>query len=173
MPREVMPEDAYLWRELAQEVEPLAHRQLAKPVNVGKPRVQQQGGLPPSVAMPKVIAPPLTLGAYAGVDRRMAQRFRGGEMEIDGTLDLHGMHREQAHRAVIGFVQAHYVRGSRCVLAITGKGRKGFEAEGVLRELLPLWLAEPGLRPMVLACDVAQAKHGGMGAYYILIRRKR
>lgn len=125
--------------------------------------------------------PDLSRGAYAGIDRNTAERFRKGHYPLDGTLDLHGMSREKAHIALGNFLHSHYGRGSRCVLVVTGKGKKQqlqYEAaqdifHGVLREMLPQWLGEPGLRPMVLAFDVASSKHGGSGAYYILLRRKR
>jgi DNA-nicking Smr family endonuclease len=109
---------------------------------------------------------PLTLSHYAGIDRNSADRFRKGERVIEGVMDMHGMTREKAHRALAGFIHSHWELGSRCLLAITGKS-------GVLCELLPQWLAEPGLRAMILALDVAKPKHGGSGAYYILLRRKR
>ena len=115
-------------------------------------------------------------GAYAGIDRNTAERFRKGESFIDGTIDLHGMSREKAHIALCRFLGAHYERGSRCLLVITGKGSKNQSGEmqrGVLREMLPAWLDEPGLRGIVLAFDVAKPKHGGSGAYYVLLRRKR
>jgi DNA-nicking Smr family endonuclease len=120
---------------------------------------------------------PLLSGAYAGIDRNTADTFRKGKYPIDATLDLHGMSREKAHMALMGFVRAHYERGSRCVLVITGKGVRKDVSEtpgkGILREMLPVWLAEPGLRPMVLALDQAKQNHGGSGAYYVLLRRKR
>ena len=43
---------------------------------------------------------------------------------MDGVVDLHGLSREKAHRVISAFVHDHYVRGSRCLLAITGKGVK-------------------------------------------------
>lgn len=120
---------------------------------------------------------PLSTGAYAGIDRNTAERFRKGETPFDGTLDLHGLTREKAHRALGSFLHSHYDRGSRCLLVITGKGlRKDMQqgtGHGILREMLPVWLSEPGLRAMVLALDVAKQKHGGSGAYYILLRRRR
>ena len=116
-----------------------------------------------------------TLATYAGIDRNTAERFRKGEMAMDGTIDLHGMSREKAHVALSGFIRHHYDRGSRCLLAITGKGfrQNGEQGRGILREMLPQWLAEPGLRGIILAFDVAKPKHGGSGAYYILLRRAR
>lgn len=122
-----------------------------------------------------MVSAPLVPGAYAGIDRGTADRFRRGELPIDGVADLHGMSREKAHHAVSHFIQAHYSRGSRCLLVITGKGTRNGQAErsGVLREALPAWLAEPALRPLVLAFDSARPRHGGAGAYYILLRRRR
>ena len=147
---------------------------------------------PPSstIRSPSSDTQPLAQGAYANIDRNTAERFRKGDLRIDAAIDLHGMNREKAYMALSGFLRAHYDQGSRCLLAITGKGQKkqpekkaaGKEmqqesaqgiVQGVLQELLPRWLAEPGLRPMVLVFDVARPKHGGSGAYYILLRRKR
>lgn len=172
MRHELTPEDELWWQQVAQQTQPISHRQAVPAVKQPARAARREGSLP-DFKMPDVKAPPLTLGAYAGVDKNTAQRFKGGELPLEGVLDMHGMHREQAHRALVAFVHEHYARGSRCVLAITGKGKKGHDAEGVLRSQLPLWLAEPGLRPLVLACDMARQKHGGSGAYYILLRRKR
>lgn len=173
--REVSEEEAALWQRVTQDDHKLQQdRFVEKPVTAFRANVSQ-----PRAVMPVMREDfsPLFLGAYAGIDRNTSDRFRKGELAIDGVVDLHGMSREKAHHAVSGFIHAHYVRGSRCLLAITGKGiKKNSEGEvqpGILREMLPGWLAEPGLRPLVLACDVAKPKHGGTGAYYILLRRKR
>lgn len=115
--------------------------------------------------------PTLKQGQYAGIDRNTAERFRKGNYTIDATLDLHGLSREQAHMALSGFIRAYYSQGARCLLVITGKGYR--DGTGVLKELLPHWLDEPGLRPYVLALDTASGKHGGSGAYYILLKRRR
>ena len=128
----------------------------------------------PIYSLPKD-APPLTGGLYAGIDRATAERFRKGRLPIEGTLDLHGMHREQAHAALQDFIHGHAARQSRCLLVITGKGLRAGQEPGrtLLRDLVPQWLAESGVRPYILAFDTAQLKHGGAGAYYILLRRKR
>jgi DNA-nicking Smr family endonuclease len=41
----------------------------------------------------------------------------------------------------------------------------------VLREAVPRWLAEPGLRPHLLAIATAQPQDGGAGALYVMLRR--
>ena len=37
----------------------------------------------------------------------------------------------------------------------------------------PRWLAEPGLRRMIVAIHRAQPQHGGEGALYVLLKRRR
>ncbi len=44
---------------------------------------------------------------------------------------------------------------------------------GVLKSAVPRWLAEPELRRQVLATAAAQPRHGGAGAAYVLLRRRR
>lgn len=107
------------------------------------------------------------IGDYAGIDRKTAENFRKGDAPIDARLDLHGMTQENAHRALLAFIQQQIKLENRRLLVITGKG------SGILRSALPHWLASSGLNGAILAFDVAKAKHGGNGAYYILLRRKR
>lgn len=105
------------------------------------------------------------------LDRRTAERFRRGRMELDGRIDLHGMTQAQAHGALAAFVHRAWSQGRRCLLVITGKG--GFTGAGVLRHAVPRWLAEPVLARMILGVETALPKDGGDGALYVLIRRRR
>ncbi|MBV8939953.1 MAG: Smr/MutS family protein [Alphaproteobacteria bacterium] len=114
---------------------------------------------------------PLQCGDFTQVDRATAARVRRGEYPISARLDLHGLTREEAQDALTESVFAAAERGERCLLVITGKGGPG--GEGVLRQLLPVWLNLDALRPLVLAFDVAQPRHGGGGAFYVLLRRRR
>jgi DNA-nicking Smr family endonuclease len=62
------------------------------------------------------------------------------------------------------------------VLVITGKGARSddFTADrGVLRRQVPLWLKSAELRDYVIGFDAAHAAHGGEGALYVRLRRKR
>nr|WP_247884932.1 Smr/MutS family protein [Azospirillum formosense] len=131
--------------------------------------------LPPRGGGPKggrPSQPPLKVGNLDNIDRRTADRFSRGEMEIDGRIDLHGMSQAQAHGALSGFVHRAWHEGRRCVLVITGKGTYT-GGVGVLRQSVPRWLADAALRPMVLAVRPAQPRHGGDGALYVLIKRRR
>ena len=107
-----------------------------------------------------------------GIDRRTWQRFSKGQMTIDGTLDLHGMRQAEAHSALQRFILSHQARGSRKLLIITGKGTRSEEA-GILKAKLPQWLGLADLKPYILKISSAQPKHGGSGAFYILLRREK
>jgi DNA-nicking Smr family endonuclease len=115
--------------------------------------------------------PALAPGAVIGVDRRLADRLRRGRLPIQSTLDLHGLTQSEAHAAVQGFVARAAERGLRTVLIVTGKGRR--DGAGVLKSALPRWLNEAPLRPFVLALAEARPEHGGAGALYVLLKRRR
>ncbi len=65
---------------------------------------------------------------------------------------------------------AAQARGVPLVLIITGKGRR---SGGTLREELPRWLRESPLREAIIAYDVAGPRHGGEGAWYVRIRKRK
>lgn len=104
------------------------------------------------------------------LDRRTAQKLARGQMAIDGVIDLHGMTQAEAHEALMGYIRRSATQGLRCVLVITGKGRGG---AGVLKTRAPEWLNDPALAGLVLRIESAQQKHGGSGAFYVLLRRQR
>jgi DNA-nicking Smr family endonuclease len=122
--------------------------------------------------------------AIPEVDRRKARRIAAGVIEIEARLDLHGMTQSAAHGRLIGFLQSAVARGLRTVLVITGKGggRQAspsgsawweVEETGILRRSVPRWLAEPPIRGFVIGCQPASPRHGGDGALYILLKRRK
>ncbi len=116
--------------------------------------------------------PALTPGTTAGVDRRTAERVRKGRLPVEATLDLHGLRQAEAHHALAGFVARCHGDGRRLVLVVTGKGTFRDNA-GILRAQVPRWLNEPGLRDKVLSLHPAQPRHGGAGAFYLFLKRRR
>lgn len=87
-----------------------------------------------------------------------------------------------AHDALIGFMRTSHARGLRFVLVITGKGGHrrdpddaGFipEGAGVLRHAVPRWLRETPMRPLVTGVYNAHLRHGGEGALYIQLSKRR
>ena len=89
------------------------------------------------------------MGAVTAMDKRTAQRFKRGDMPVDGRIDLHGLTLDQAHGALTGFIRRSHARGARCVIVVTGKGgEKGIRE---IRRERPEWLNRPDLRPLILA----------------------
>ena len=113
------------------------------------------------------------------MDKRNFQRLLKGKMDIDATLDLHGMTADQAKQHLTLFLRNAHKRHLRMILVITGKGRIHGVDEfnrpkgGVLRQSLPDWLRSPALGHLVLQVTPAQQRHGGSGAWYVYLRRIR
>ena len=173
-------EERALWRAAMQGVAPLPKRVAARlsepPDAVAPPPKSAKGKLARRAAPHATIAsklPDLAPGIASGVDHRTAERLRRGERKIEARLDLHGMTQDEAHRALNTFLDRAEHAGWRCVLVITGKGRPGTSAAGVLRAAVPRWLNEAPNRARLLAFAAAQPKDGGAGAMYLLLRRRR
>lgn len=110
------------------------------------------------------------------IEPRMKRRLMRGQIEIEATIDLHGMRQDEARAALNRFLPARAARGDRTVLVITGKGLKKTDDmqvidRGVLRSMLPMWLGEATLAPLVAGWEVAAQSHGGDGAFYVRLRR--
>jgi len=171
-------DDKTLWRRVAQSVKPLASRKPAPvfppsaPVMPAKGAPAQRSYAPvprpvgPPARMPAKPPPELRHDAAPGLDRATNDRLRRGQMAIDGRLDLHGMDREQAHRALDRFLEVSAAQGRRCLLLVTGKS-------GVLRAEAPRWLNQAPNRGRLIAFTPAQPRHGGTGALYLLLKRQR
>jgi len=116
--------------------------------------------------------------SLAPIDDRTRRRLVRGAMDIDERLDLHGLTQDAAHVMLRRFLVGARDRGARIVLVITGKGKPGGGAfaqheRGVLRRSVPHWLADPSLRGVVVGFEEAHLAHGGSGAIYVRLRRRR
>lgn len=162
-----IPEDeTALWEQVMADVTPMPGRQ--KPASRPAP---VQAKTIPAVQI-REAAPARGSAAPAGrdLDRRTQQKLERGQMEIEAVLDLHGYGRGEAREKLAAFMAACYARDMRCVLVITGKGKGG---DGVLRRDLPDWMDESPFSGIVLRATPARGKHGGSGAFYVLLRRRR
>jgi DNA-nicking Smr family endonuclease len=180
--RGLTEDERRLWANVAKDVEPLRRgRRKARPSSeegtfastpapddAARPEVRLRP-VPTAVSQPKAAAPP----PLASLPRRDRQRLARGSMALDGRLDLHGLTQAQAHGALLRFLAGARERGACFVLVITGKGGPAGEGRGVLRRQVPLWLALPEFRALVTGFEAAHAGHGGEGALYVRLRRKR
>ena len=183
-------DDAHEWGKAVKDVRPLS------PSNKGMATKGTTGAKVPSRSIRERNSPATTERAAStrtasrappnpGIDRRTAQRLREGRMEIDGRIDLHGMTLAQAHQAVSTFILRMIAAEKRCLLIITGKGQQKTDhrhpedrawyeqPRGQIRQTLPLWLGDASLAPYILSTSPARPEHGGSGAVYVLLRRKR
>jgi DNA-nicking Smr family endonuclease len=175
MSRRLPVDDVGLWRRAMRDVAPLRGRAgLGREPDRLRPARSLSGADAGEtqavriVAAPQRSAPAAPLDRFAGVDRATAERLKRGRTPVEARLDLHGMTQAEAHRALAGFVPRSRAAGRRCVLVITGHGRM---SGGILKAAVPLWLAEPELRPHLLGIATARPQDGGAGALYILLRR--
>jgi DNA-nicking Smr family endonuclease len=177
--------DGALWRAATHDVRPLR----PGPGPFAVPPSAPPAAPPPAAERPPA-APPIPVRAAlrapakpparvlppldrdAGIDRATVERLRRGRHPIEARLDLHGMTQAEAHRALAAFVAGAHGRGRRCVLVITGRGL-GSPDGGALRQAVPRWLEERGLRAQLVAIAPAQPRDGGGGAFYLLLRRIR
>lgn len=179
--------DWHLWAEVAETISPLHRTRLRQRLMLAEealplpkappgPRSKpvKHAHVPPSYQSP---GKPGRM-ANQVIEPKLKRKLTRGHIDIDGTIDLHGMRQAEAHAALRRFVHARAGRGDRTLLVITGKGLKKVDGDaaviierGVLRSMLPIWLSEPGLAPLIAGWDVAAQSHGGEGAYYVRLRR--
>ena len=163
--RTLTAEEARLWRTAMKNVTPY------KP----QPAIEEPAPPPlPAVTAPaEETPPPLPVkppaGKPNGVDGQTLKQLSRGERKVEAVIDLHGMTVQVAHGALRRFVELQAAAGKRCLLVITGKG--GPDRPSRLKHEVPLWLE--AWKPPVLAVTNAQPKHGGAGALYVLLQRRR
>ena len=200
-PRPLRPEEAELWRRVAESARPLQPRRVepeptvpppsepaapepAPAVSAGRLQPFRIGELRSSTAARQASSttsttPPASLPpAPPRIDRKAHQRLTRGKSAPEARLDLHGFTLAEAQPALAGFLQRSQAAGRRLVLVITGKGRDGgadgiMRRAGALRREVPLWLSRPPLADRVQHFTPAHSRHGGEGALYVWLRRRR
>jgi DNA-nicking Smr family endonuclease len=157
-----------LWHRVMAETAPL--REQPRPAPAAAPTGPPAPARPRKPVVPRPRGRALDPERPVDLDRRTWLRLKRGQVEPEQTLDLHGQTQDRAHRLLRAFVADAQADGSRCVLVVTGKG---LETGGTLRHMAPRWLNEEPNRARVLAYAPAQPRHGGSGALYVLLRRRR
>jgi DNA-nicking Smr family endonuclease len=172
--RRLSPDEAALWRRVVEsvrplggaapkvEVEPEAEHVKARPV----PKVVAARARP--VEPPKKAVPGTTLdGSW---DRRLAR----GLVQPDRSLDLHGHNLATAYDLLDRQLGDAIADGARLLLLITGKAPADDSGKrGRIRAAVGDWLAASRYAGDIAAVRNASPRHGGAGALYIVLRRRR
>ncbi len=117
-----------------------------------------------------IVCPTTTLSyCNAGMPRKRLKELKNGEIRWETRLDLHGLRPDAARDALCQFIDKHHQSGYRCLLIIHGKGGR-LDEEPVLKNHVNHWLQQ---LPQVLAFHSAQARDGGTGALYVLLKRTK
>jgi DNA-nicking Smr family endonuclease len=190
-PRHLSAEERALWDRVAGRATPIDPRRAEPtPVLPTKPkRVDPKPPLPtfhvgqkanahrPNDILPN-IAERLSL-ASLNMDHKSFGKMKRGKLVPEARIDLHGMTMAEAHPELVAFILGSQSAERRLVLVITGKGKDRDDGgpiptrHGILRHQVPQWLALPPLVQAILQVTPAHLKHGGHGAYYVYLRRRR
>lgn len=175
-------EDRTLWDEIAKSIRPLTGRRTRAGTEAPEITLDDQTAKGaekrnrPAVPAPlkhrNPPAPPL-----APIDRKLKSKLSRGSADIDARLDLHGHTQAEAKSRLLRFLETAQIKEHSLVLVITGKGKRSDDSwsseGGVLKRQVPLWLSLPEFRALVIGFEEAGVRHGGAGALYIRVRRRR
>ena len=164
--RATTDDERLLFYETLSDVKPL--RPVARPP--ARSRKPPPATKPAKAAKAKPAAKPRTPAPARNeppeIGGHRAVHLKRGRAEPEARLDLHGMTQDAAHRALLRFLGRARANGARMVLVIPGKS-------GVLNKQFKRWLAEGAFAPLVSGVSAAHKRHGGAGAFYVLLKRVR
>jgi DNA-nicking Smr family endonuclease len=169
VPRRLSAEERALWRRVVESVRPL--HEVAEVVEEPAPAPPAPAAARPARPIPAPAgkaAPGITLdGTW---DRRLSR----GLVSPDRILDLHGHSLATAHGMLDHRLEQAITTGDRLLLLITGKPRSGgTERRGAIRAAVGDWLAASRHAAGIAAVRNAHPRHGGSGALYIVLRRRK
>ncbi len=190
-PRHLSAEEKALWDRVADRTTPMdPQRKREEPVTPqpAKPkskktvvdRFEVGQGAPPRRS--NDILPGITERlsvSPVNMDHKSFGKMKRGKLKPEAKIDLHGMTMAEAHPELVAFILGSQSLGRRLVLVITGKGKDRDDGgpiptrHGVLRHQVPQWLALPPLSQAILQVTPAHLRHGGHGAYYVYLRKRR
>jgi DNA-nicking Smr family endonuclease len=92
----------------------------------------------------------------------------------DRTIDLHGHTLATAANALEHALARAVADDVRVLLVVTGKPPKpDAKGRGLIRANIGDWLGVSGYRDRIAAVRNAHPRHGGTGALYVILRRRR
>jgi DNA-nicking Smr family endonuclease len=177
--RRLDSEEKALWARVAATVTPLPGKPAALPSPAAPPGPSPTPSSKPSARLrPPPTAKPSALPAKAPpadtLDGGWDRRLRRGVVAPDRTIDLHGHTLTSAHAALEAALGRAVADDVRVLLVVTGKPPRASEARrGLIRASIGEWLSVSSYRGRIAAVRIAHPRHGGSGALYLILRRRR
>lgn len=174
MARRLSAEERALWRKVVETVTPLgaaAPPEAAEDVEAAEPLPAPPPAPPAAAPRPHRPAKPGTT-LDATWDRRLAR----GLVSPDSVVDLHGHNLATAYDLLDRRLEQAIAAEDRLLLLITGKAPaedRRPAARGAIRAAVGDWLAGSRHARAIAAVRNAHPRHGGAGALYIVLRRRR
>lgn len=177
--RSLSPEEEDLWARVAATIRPLSRSISDRPqatdnITLNRPTLEQERSRRAQAAEPAAKAGRVPI-AGRSLDGSWDRRLQSGSVVPDKVLDLHGHSLDSAWRAIDRLLESAIASGDRTLLLITGHERKGQAPveRGRIRAAVNDWLAASRHADRIAAVRNAHRRHGGAGALYIILRRKR
>ncbi len=171
MSRRLTAHERALWHRVTTSIRPLPGR-----VHPPAPPAPRPAAPAPSAAIAPTrparavaAAKPPPPVAAATLDGSWDRRLQRGSVAPDRVIDLHNHSLDAAHQRLNDTLCMAAATGDRIILVITGKGRN--DRPGRIRAELAAWLEHPALRGKVAALRAAHPRHGGGGAFYVILKR--
>ena len=111
------------------------------------------------------------------------KELKRGKVKIDRRLDLHGYTLKEANDKFKDEVIKNYNKNKRCMLVITGKGvlnksnRKEEDTPklyyGKIKNSILNWIHDIEIKNLILTYQDAGIEHGGDGAIFIYLRKRK
>jgi len=171
--RRLGPDEQALWERVAQSVRPLARNRpaatTAMPIAPAPSPPQRRPERPAAVARPQ----PVARSPGGTLDGSWDQALRRGGVVPNRVIDLHGHTLAAAHAALDHGLEQALADGARVVLLITGRAPRDGGRRGVIHASFRDWLAASRHARQIAAVRPAHVRHGGTGAFYVVLRRSR
>ena len=169
--RRLSPEEKGLWARVVESVRPLR----AGPPPPPDAPAEPSRPLSPARAAPRPPPPAGRDRPGETLDGSWDRRLARGLVQPDATLDLHGHNLATAYQTLDRRLEAAIAGGVRVLLLVTGKppGRERPVKRGAIRAAVGDWLAASRHAGDIAAVRAAHPRHGGAGALYIVLRRRR
>lgn len=172
--RRLSTEETALWARVAATVRALGAR--APPVSPPEPAeaVVPRPAAPAPTPIPR--RAPAPAGPGETLDGGWDRRLRQGDVAPDRTIDLHGHTLASAHMALDHALERAIADEARLLLVVTGRAPKTGDTQprrGLIRLSIGDWLAASRHAGRIAAVRAAHPRHGGAGALYVVLRRRR